>query len=302
MPTPVEIDAALAPSSAPLPRDRCLLSVISGAQRGLVMQIADGAELLIGRADYADVRVLDPGVSWVHARIRRAGVEAWLEDMNSTNGTYVGSKRIGGRVSLPDGAHVGLGHSTVIRFTRCDDMELAAALKQYETAIRDPLTGIFNRGYFDERLESEVAFAHRHETPMSVLMVDIDHFKLVNDRFGHAVGDAALRVVTASVQRMLRPEDVFARYGGEEFVILARDVELENAVVLARRIREHVERLEMPWGQNVVRVTLSIGVAALVPGGPPVNARTLMNTADRAMYEAKARGRNTVVSIPEADL
>lgn len=300
MPTPVEVDPAPAPGSAPLPRDRCLLTVLTGVQRGQVLAVDAGAELLIGRGDGVGLRVLDPGVSWVHARIRRAGEVVTLEDLRSTNGTYLGSDRIVDRVALPDDARIGLGRNTVIRFSRCDALELEAALEQYDTAIRDPLTRLYNRGYFDERIESEVAFAHRHQAPLSLLMLDLDHFKRVNDRFGHPVGDVVLKVVTAAVRRMLRPEDVFARYGGEEFMILLREVTTENALILARRIRERVEGLEMPWEGQVLRITVSIGVTGIGPGEPQIHARALLELADRAMYEAKARGRNRVVLLPAA--
>jgi diguanylate cyclase (GGDEF)-like protein len=105
----------------------------------------------------------------------------------------------------------------------------------YEAALRDPLTRAYNRRYFDDRLFSELSFARRHGAPLGLLMVDLDHFKRINDVYGHQAGDVVLRVVAATIQRLMRPEDVVARYGGDEFVVIARGTTLRNAEILAER-------------------------------------------------------------------
>jgi diguanylate cyclase (GGDEF)-like protein len=128
-----------------------------------------------------------------------------------------------------------------------------------------------------------------------VLIVDIDHFKRVNDSLGHLAGDRVLRLVAATVHHIMRPEDVVARYGGEEFVVIARNTNLDQAAVLAERVREHVAELMADWEGQTVRVTASVGVAVLEPEHPSVEA--MIEAADEALYEAKRAGRNCVRAV-----
>jgi diguanylate cyclase (GGDEF)-like protein len=127
-------------------------------------------------------------------------------------------------------------------------------------------------------------------------MLDIDHFKLVNDAHGHAVGDAVLRVLVRLLERIVRPEDVLARYGGEEFVVLAREISTDNANILADRICAQVAALELPWQDSTIRITVSVGVATQSTDSVYDSPQGLVAAADSAMYEAKARGRNQVVT------
>jgi diguanylate cyclase (GGDEF)-like protein len=134
----------------------------------------------------------------------------------------------------------------------------------------------------------------RNNTTLAVLFLDVDRFKRVNDALGHHVGDALLRVIATTIQRIVRPEDVVARYGGEEFVVLCRGISARNAVILAERIRQHVAAVEVPSGSDGP-TTVSIGVAATDPGMAPRSAAELLAAADGAMYRAKELGRNRVV-------
>ena len=164
--------------------------------------------------------------------------------------------------------------------------------KLHEVSIRDPLTGIYNRRHFSERLTSELAYSRRHGTPISVVMMDVDHFKRVNDVHGHRAGDAVLIDVAQLVQGEVRQEDLLARYGGEEFVLVLRDTDAACAKIVAERLRARVEKHEATHAGRTIRVTLSLGCAAELGGG---TEETLLRTADARMYEAKRRGRNCVV-------
>ncbi len=296
IPTPAEglEPVSSRPWSAPNTRDHALLMTLAGDQPGLVVELT-GPELVIGRGDRVGLRVTDPGVSWRHARVFTQSGDYYIEDLQSTNGTFVGAERVTGPRRLEDGDHVGLGRRTVLRYGRYDALEADAAMRMYESTVRDALTGSHNRSYFDERLRSEFSFAQRHDSRLSILMLDIDHFKLVNDAHGHAVGDAVLRVLVRLLERIVRPEDVLARYGGEEFVIVARDISIANAGILAERICAQVAALELPWQDATIRITVSIGVATQSPDSPFDDALALVAAADSAMYEAKAHGRNQVV-------
>jgi diguanylate cyclase (GGDEF)-like protein len=134
---------------------------------------------------------------------------------------------------------------------------------------------------------------------LSVLLVDIDHFKRVNDTYGHAVGDLVLQTVAACIQRLLRPYDVLCRYGGEEFVVVTRDTSLRNAEILAERIRRHVEHLHFDLTGTPAAVTVSVGVSSIEPKlSDGSEAEALLSSVDRALYEAKEAGRNRICSTP----
>jgi diguanylate cyclase (GGDEF)-like protein/PAS domain S-box-containing protein len=168
-----------------------------------------------------------------------------------------------------------------------------------ELAMHDELTGLYNRRHFIELAESEFARVRRTGTPLSLAMVDIDHFKRVNDFFGHAVGDLALKELASAMRETLRGSDVPARFGGEEFVLLLTDTPLEGALSVTERLRERVGRSEVMAGQDrVARFTISAGVAELAAGE---TFESLLARADEALYRAKAEGRNrTLSSMPPA--
>ncbi len=165
-------------------------------------------------------------------------------------------------------------------------------------ALQDPLTGLFNRRYLEERLEREVRHARRHRAALSVLMIDLDHFKRINDTHGHEAGDRLLEAVGSALVETLRAEDVAARYGGEEFTVLLPGTALEEACWVAEKVRNTVRRLRVPTaGLALAEVTLSVGVATLAEGGD-LEASELLRRADAALYEAKEAGRDRLVAAP----
>lgn len=179
--------------------------------------------------------------------------------------------------------------------TALDVMKVSALERDAST---DPLTGVFNRRYLDRRLADEFAAARRYDLPLAVLMLDIDHFKQVNDTYGHPAGDQVLVELAREVFRQLRETDVFARYGGEEFIIVAPHTVLPDAMTLAQRVRrnveQHVFRVPDQGGEaSRLHLTISIGVAALGPGCDDKEA--LIRHADANLLAAKEAGRNRVV-------
>lgn len=171
-------------------------------------------------------------------------------------------------------------------------------------AATDALTGVFNRRYMDRRLSEEAASARRYGLPLAVLMLDIDHFKQINDRHGHQAGDHVLASLAIRVAGVLRQGDVLTRYGGEEFLIIAPHTPLAGASEVAERVRKCVESAEFslsdePGGKGGIRVTVSIGVAS--SGDGRVDAQTLVQAADANLYRAKQEGRNRVIAgVPDA--
>jgi diguanylate cyclase (GGDEF)-like protein len=172
--------------------------------------------------------------------------------------------------------------------------QLVAAHEELrEKAMYDPLTGLLTRGAFFEICDHEFARARRGHTPLSVVMADIDHFKSINDRFGHPGGDEVLREIARRLQATFRKEDAVGRYGGEEFVALAIGCEGADALALAERYRQAVERAPFAIGDERLQVTTSVGV---VTGSAAGGMQELVRAADEALYRAKATGRNRVVA------
>ena len=171
--------------------------------------------------------------------------------------------------------------------------EQTAQEKLTQLAMQDDLTGIANRRYFYK--QSDVEFAHfkRSEHPLSVLMMDIDHFKKINDKYGHAVGDAVLVQFAAYVSSMVRQEDLFGRVGGEEFALLIRNTGTEAAMEIAQRICDRTAHFLIPGGAESDRYTVSIGVAGAALADE--SFEVLLRRADTALYKAKQLGRNRVV-------
>ena len=172
------------------------------------------------------------------------------------------------------------------------------AILEYES-ITDPLTGIYNRRHLERCLADEIARAARYDTPLSVLLIDVDRFKRINDTHGHPAGDLVLKGVAQVIAKTVRVTDIVARYGGEEIIVLAPNTPVKTGKNLAERLRATIENASFPvpaeTGRTIgaLRVTVSIGVACF---GPDVrDARALIRRADEALYEAKGAGRNRVV-------
>lgn len=271
---------------------RGVLTVLGGPQAGTVLEIVEPA-LVFGRAADA-IGLDDPSLSRKHARFFRMAGGFVVEDLGSTNGTFVDEKRISSPTHLPDGAGVQLGKATLLRFTLRDGAELEASQRTYEATVRDALTGLHNRAYLDERIAAELSFARRHGTPLSVIFIDADRFKLVNDTHGHAGGDAVLRALAAFIRGTLRTEDVAARYGGEELVLLLRGIEERGAFTVADRIRVGVEKLRIEHAGARIPVTVSIGISTQSKDRLYATGEELIEAADAALYRAKERGRNRV--------
>lgn len=175
-----------------------------------------------------------------------------------------------------------------------------AELELRRLSITDSLTGLYNRRYFFKRLTASLIGFKRHHRPICVIMLDIDHFKMINDQYGHAAGDRVLSQVSVLMQERLRETDLLARLGGEEFAILLADTELKGAVDLAERIQKHLAALRVEYKNHSISVTVSMGVA--ISSVKDLNADEIMIRADHAMYKAKSGGRNAiVVSTSDAD-
>ena len=280
--------------SAIVRADRGTLTVIAGPSAGASFTLEHG-ETVLGRDPSCAVMVEDPSVSRRHARITRDDrAHHFVEDLGSTNGTFV-SGRLVRRAALSTGDRLQLGRDTMYRFAVVDREEEEFQRRLYEASMRDTLTELPNRRTLLERLAGEVAHAERTGGELGVLMIDIDHFKSINDKHGHLAGDDVLKAISLAGAEAIRAGDVFARYGGEEFVVLARDAHKAEATALAERLRASIARARVEIGRIAVQVTVSIGVAVLSECERGKEGHPLLARADARLYLAKQSGRNRTV-------
>jgi diguanylate cyclase (GGDEF)-like protein len=284
---------------APSEKNRGILTLLTGALQGSIIAIDERKDLTLGRSKEAAVLIPDPSLSRIHARVFRrqspARTEFFIEDCSSTNGTFVSGQRISAPTLLTDGVRVSLGRRTALTFSLQDALQEQALIRVHESAVRDRLTGIYNRGAFDDRLQSELSASRRRGTPLALLLFDIDHFKQLNDTHGHPAGDAVIRAVAQAAQATVRAEDVLARYGGEEFAVILRAVSSRSAAVMGERLRVAVEDLRTVWNDGEIVATVSVGVVHAPNGKAVESPAAFIAAADAALYEAKRRGRNCVV-------
>jgi len=279
-----------------LVRDRGVLVRLDGETSGEVLSLPRDA-VHIGRSARAHVLISDPSVSREHARIVYQYGAFYVEDTGSQNGTLLAGRRVT-RAELRDGDLLQFGQRATFRFGLMDQTQERVMQRLFDSSMRDPLTGADNRRHLDGRLVAEIAFAKRHSRPLSVVLLDIDFFKAVNDRHGHQAGDEVLKSIASIVRSQLRTEDALARYGGEEFAIVLRDTALAEATHVAERVRERIARTPIDLHGASANVTVSAGCSSL---GCCAGASTeeLIGVADRRLYHAKRTGRNRVVSKEE---
>jgi len=266
----------------------CLVQIY-GASLGRKTELT--SSVLIGRGDECDIVLAADSVSRKHALVEPSSGGTRLRDLDSTNGTYVNDEQVR-EVQLRHGDLVKVG-DTIFKFLVAGNIEQAYHEEIYRMTIMDGLTGAYNRRYVQEYLEREVARASRYNRALSVSMMDLDHFKKINDTYGHLTGDFVLREVSDLARKRIRREEVFGRYGGEEFCIVLPETPSAGATVLTDHIRELVEGHSFEFDGDVIPVTLSAGVASLRPGMRDWTA--LLDAADNNLYRAKSSGRNKVI-------
>ncbi len=293
-----DVFESAAPSSAGLKFERqFMLTALAGPQMGLAREV-DERETVLGRGETCSLVLNDPGLSRRHCRILKVaepeGERLYIEDLESSNGTFVDGEIVRGRCRLQEGSRIHLGRHTVLSVSRQDPLERHAARQLYESSMRDPLTELYNRRFFDQRLREEHAFSTRHQRPLSIILSDLDLFKRVNDDFGHPAGDEVLRHVSRLIKRCVRQEDVACRLGGEEFGVIVRSEGREGARAVAERMRKRLEDTPVYFGENLLLVTSSFGIATAVPPHMHESPAALLSAADQALYRAKGEGRNRV--------
>jgi len=270
--------------------------VMGGVDVGRSLPLTTKEPVIIGRDPECSYRIHDDGISRRHAEITYKAPERYMiRDLNSTNGMFFEGKRVTTHL-LDEGDKILLGRRTIIKFVLQDAFDLQYHKQIYESTVRDPLTGVFNRKHFDQYIAAELSFARRHGLPLTIMMIDLDNFKQINDLHGHQTGDQVLIFTAETLSDSLRDEDLLIRYGGEEFVIITRGIPPEGASALGERVRQTIEQMAMekPEGDTIT-ITASIG-AVTVSDPTGIDGRRLLRESDENLYKAKEAGRNRVVT------
>jgi two-component system, cell cycle response regulator len=273
------------------------LTVLAGPDLGKVTHLGD-TTFVIGRDSTCQLQLKDDSISRYHARIYRdKDGQLYIEDLDSTNGTFISGNRIKKQV-LNEGDTILLGEDTFLKYQIQDSIDKNYYDEIYYSSTRDALTGIYNRKYCVEKIKTDLSYARRHLLPVSLMMFDVDHFKKVNDTYGHPTGDAVLTAIAEVSFKTLRTEDILGRYGGEEFLVFAMDTSHLGAQILAERLRDNIERrqiMALDGSRRLLNVTVSIGIAT-------TDLKTcyefdkMMSHADANLYKAKENGRNRVIA------
>ncbi len=272
------------------------LIVIGGIDLGCSFPLSTTEATVLGRDNDCGGVIHDDGISKHHAEVVFENRERYvIRDLGSTNGIYVDGHKILQHV-LKDGDKILIGRRTILKFMLQDPVEMEFQRQMYQSSVRDSLTGAYNRKHFDERISSEISFTRRHRIPLTLMMIDLDFFKKVNDTHGHQAGDQVLIAISNTIMDALREEDIFARYGGEEFMVMARGINEIGGMALGERLRCMIEEMKITAPDGVsIPVTISLGVGT-VPGGVAARSTHLMKLVDDNLYKAKKNGRNCVVT------
>lgn len=270
--------------------DRFILLEIYGANMGKRRDIDDDS-IIIGRGDNCNIIVNDPSVSRNHMKIFKVDKVFYAEDLGSTNRTYVNEDEITGIQRLENGDRIKIGN-TIFKFISSQDMEAEYYDQLYQFSIKDGLTGLYNRKSFDDKLESEFSRCKRYGHSLSLVIIDIDYFKNINDTYGHLAGDAVLTNLSKLFGKFFRSVDFIARYGGEEFAVILPETPINGALLTTERIRLAVSQNEVYINQHTIKITISAGISEYNQSfGSPT---ALIEAADKKLYEAKTNGRNRV--------
>ncbi|MFH1438800.1 MAG: GGDEF domain-containing protein [Pseudomonadota bacterium] len=257
-----------------------------------------GKIISIGRDPDNEICIDEETVSRRHARIEKKGGKTTIIDLESTNCTYLNDIRLDPNVEyiLADGDRVKIGR-TIFKYLSGNVIENLYYEEIHRMAIMDGLTNLFNKRYFLETLVKEAARARRYHRPLSLIMIDLDHFKKVNDTYGHLAGDHILKELGELLRSRIRREEIVVRYGGEELAILLPETAKDGAASVAEQMRHRVENHTFIFAGKKITITISAGVAELIETNYDFNG--FVDVADERLYSAKKGGRNKVVAESE---
>jgi diguanylate cyclase (GGDEF)-like protein len=283
---------ALRDLSLPSDGEDCLVTIHTAVESELGRRhVLNRSLMRMGRGRDNDIVVPSDAVSRHHAQLERRGSDVVVSDLQSTNGTFINNERVYlEQRRLCRGDQLRLG-DTVFKYLSGSDIEAQYHVAITHMAVTDGLTNLCNRKQFDALLVEEVRRAQRYRRELSILMIDVDHFKRVNDTHGHLAGDGILTRLALLLQQHLRSDDTLGRYGGDEFCMILPETSLISAAHVAETLRAVVSDRPFAAERTTLTVTVSIGAAALQSS---MQYPDLYRTADAMLYRAKQLGRNRV--------
>jgi diguanylate cyclase (GGDEF)-like protein len=279
-------------------RRRLVARVVAGCDEVLFAHVPKDRPLVIGRDATCDLVIEHPSVSRRHAMIIPPSPKSELScvmDLGSRNGTWIRSTRLDAAAPLQVGERFEIGDVTLCIEPLADEelSHLERVIRKVKASGLDPLTGLYSRGWLKAELPQIMEQHAVDGQPLTAVFVDLDHFKSINDTFGHAVGDKVLRIAGNAILSAIRGRDVAIRYGGEEFLLLLKETAAPVGIIVAERVRTAIAGV--PWPDHGVvgrEVTLCCGVAVRLPEEPETD---WFKRADAALYRAKRQGRNRTV-------
>lgn len=269
------------------------LTVSIGKDMGMMVPIE--GTMSIGRNPESAIPLDDDLVSWSHCSVTNVDGIITLQDNNSRNGVFVDELRIE-QCELNVGSNIQIG-DTVMKLELLSEIDIEQRQSLYNRANVDLLTGAYNRHYFQENARQELSLSKRENTSLKVVMIDIDHFKKINDKYGHLAGDYILREVANIIRNSIRDYDLLCRYGGEEFILLLRGaITLADTEKLCERIRLQIQDRNFEYRDITINLTISIG-ACYQEETKDLAIEDIILKADKALYQSKKRGRNRITLV-----
>jgi two-component system cell cycle response regulator len=273
------------------PGKACLLQIYPARSDSEMMRLTR-ERTLIGREPSCEISVDDDAISRTHAAVDLLEGRYFLVDLNSTNGTYVDDALLCGRMPLSGGELIRIG-GCIMKFMSSMDEEENYHAVVHELMTRDALTNAFNRSYLIPVIDKELELCRKQNGQLSLILLDIDYFKNINDQYGHLVGDEVLRIFCERVRGELRTSDLLTRFGGEEFIVACCRTPLQDAGRIAERIRLAIASVPFQTHGGNINVTCSLGVSTS-DGVELASCDQMVSAADALLYDAKKSGRNRV--------
>ncbi len=291
---------AVPSQSAELKAEQAIvLTVIAGSDTDFGKHfVLERKRTAIGREKVNDIVLNDGKVSKAHCEVSVIRSQSGIEqinilDLDSTNGTYVNGDLVVQTV-LKAGDKIQAG-ATILQLSYSDEIEREYHAKLFDFAAHDALTGLYNKRFIINEMENHCRIARRSDRAFSIILIDIDDFKQINDRFGHLAGDEYLKLLAALMRNTLRDQDIAGRIGGEEFLFILPETAVDGALQLGVRIRKAVQDFVLPYQNSEIGTTISAGVCQYEKGLK--DTREFLELADQALYEAKKSGKNKVMRI-----